>query len=311
MKARAQIERELIQAQKLEAIGRLAAGVAHEINTPVQFVADSVHFIRDAAQDLFHVITYYRSLAQAVASCRATPDQARQAATAEEEADLSYLEENVPKALDRVVEGLSRVTALVRSMKEFAHPDRTEQTPTDLNRAILSTLTISRNEYKYVADVETDLAELPDVLCHPGEINQVVLNLVINAAHAIADKVKGTDSRGLIRVTTHQDEGVAVIAIQDTGCGIPEAVRDRIFEPFFTTKEVGRGTGQGLAIARSVVVDKHGGTLRFETELGRGTTFTIRLPIEGRPHLPGPVAATLTQSRQAPSGGSGSALALS
>jgi signal transduction histidine kinase len=184
-------------------------------------------------------------------------------------------------ALDRARDGLGRVAAIVRSMKEFAHPDRKEMAQSDLNQAIQSTLVIASNEYKYVAEVETVLGDVPLVNCYAGEINQVVLNLIVNAAHAIGDVVKGTDKKGRIRVTTRVLDDQVEIAIADTGKGIPVEVRSRIFDPFFTTKEVGKGTGQGLAIARAVVVEKHGGTLHFETEVGQGTTFYIRLPITG------------------------------
>ena len=151
----------------------------------------------------------------------------------------------------------------------------------DINQAIRSTLVIATNEYRYVAEIETDFAEIPPGNCYAGEINQVVLNLIVNAAHAIGDAVKGTADKGRIRVSTRVLDDQVEIAIADSGKGIPLEVRSRIFDPFFTTKEVGKGTGQGLAIARTVVVEKHGGTLHFETELGRGTTFFIRLPIDG------------------------------
>jgi signal transduction histidine kinase len=167
-------------------------------------------------------------------------------------------------------------------MKEFAHPDQREQAPADLNQALQSTLVIARNEYKYVAEVETDFGDLPAVTCHVGDLNQVFLNLIVNAAHAIGDVVQNSTDKGLIRITTRRDGDWAIVEVSDTGTGIPEAIRDRVFDPFFTTKEVGKGSGQGLAIARSVVVDKHGGTLTFASEVGRGTTFTIRLPIDGR-----------------------------
>ncbi|HYJ40778.1 MAG TPA: ATP-binding protein [Steroidobacteraceae bacterium] len=291
------LENELAQAQKLESVGRLAAGVAHEINTPVQFVSDSVHFVREAMDDLSGILGKYRELRTATQS----PNQngadieaaAKAAEEAEDDADLDYILENAPVALDRARDGLGRVAAIVRSMKEFAHPDRKEMAQADLNQAIASTLVIASNEYKYVAEVETDFAELPLVNCFAGEINQVVLNLIVNAAHAIDDVVKGTPSKGLIRVSTRVLDDSVEIAISDTGKGIPVEVRPRIFDPFFTTKEVGKGTGQGLAIARNVIVDKHGGTLRFETELGQGTTFYIRLPIAG------PVTDTETASAAA------------
>jgi len=275
------LENELAQAQKLESVGRLAAGVAHEINTPVQFVSDSVSFVREAMDDLSQIVDKYRELRSATEQGADVAAAAKAAEEAEDDADLDYILENAPVALDRARDGLGRVAAIVRSMKEFAHPDRKEMSQVDINQAISSTLVIATNEYKYVADIETGFSDLPPVSCYAGEINQVVLNLIVNAAHAIGDVVKGTTSKGKITIATRAHEDFVEIAIADTGKGIPVEVRSRIFDPFFTTKEVGKGTGQGLAIARSVVVDKHGGTLSFETELGKGTTFYIRLPIAG------------------------------
>ena len=274
------LEEGLRQAQKLESVGRLAAGVAHEINTPIQFVGDSLHFVREAMTDMDTVLQAYSHL-QATLAAGDPPEQAAaRAASAADAADLPYLLENVPPALARAVDGLNRVAEIVRSLKAFSHPDRPEMCAVDLNQAILSTITIARSEYKYVADLETELADLPPVTCHGGEINQVILNLLVNAAHTIGDVVAGTDHHGRITIRTRlADPDTVVIEISDTGAGIPVAVRARIFDPFFTTKEVGRGTGQGLAIARTVIRDKHGGDLTFETELGKGTTFTIRLPI--------------------------------
>ncbi|MFO0606912.1 MAG: ATP-binding protein [Polyangiales bacterium] len=275
------LEFELHQAQKLESVGRLASGIAHEINTPIQFVNDSVHFVRDAFQDALVLLTRYRAL-RAAANDGPVPREALEGVDqAEDDADLPYLLENVPKALDRSVDGLARVATLVRSMKEFAHADRGEEAPADLNHALSTTLTIARNEYKYVADVETDFGDLPPVLCRVDELNQAFLNLLVNAAHAIGDVVQGTDRRGRIRVATRPDGDHVVVSIADTGGGIPEHVRGKIFEPFFTTKEVGRGTGQGLPITRSVVVDRHRGALTFTSEVGVGTTFYVRLPVAG------------------------------
>ncbi|HLA73467.1 MAG TPA: ATP-binding protein [Steroidobacteraceae bacterium] len=275
------LESELAQAQKLESVGRLAAGVAHEINTPVQFVSDSVHFVREAMDDLSQIVDKYRELRIATENGAGVAAAAKAAEEAEDEADLDYILENAPVALDRARDGLGRVAAIVRSMREFAHPDRKEMAQVDINQAISSTLVIATNEYKYVAEMETDFSTLPPVNCYAGEINQVVLNLIVNAAHAIGDVVKGTVDKGKIRVVTRVLGDQIEIAISDTGRGIPVEVRSRIFDPFFTTKDVGKGTGQGLAIARSVIVDKHGGTLHFETEVGQGTSFYIRLPIAG------------------------------
>ncbi len=271
---------ELVQAQKLESVGRLASGIAHEINTPIQFVSDSLTFVQDAVPQVVELVERYRQLrAQILAGATVDRDVLARIAEAEEEGDLDYLLENVPKALERCADGLGRVSTLVRAMKEFAHPEQKQKVSADLNRALSNTLTIARSEYKYVAEVEADYGELPPVLCHLGELNQVFLNIVVNAAHAIESASRGADGKGVIRVATRLEAGAVRVSISDTGTGIPEEIRDRIFDPFFTTKEVGKGTGQGLAIARSVVVDKHGGTLTFDSEMGRGTTFHIRLPV--------------------------------
>jgi signal transduction histidine kinase/HAMP domain-containing protein len=272
--------RELTAAQKLESVGRLAAGIAHEINTPVQFVSDNVQFLRTSLPDIATVIHAYRNLMQAVQSAGDVAAAAGLAAEAERAADLHYIMENAPPAIESAVDGLGRIAAIVRSMKEFAHPDQGEKKPGDLNQAIRSTLIVARNEYKYVAEIDAQFGELPAVPCHLGEINQAILNLLVNAAHAIADVVDGTGEFGKITVRTRLDGNAVEISIADTGTGIPEAARDKVFDPFFTTKEVGKGTGQGLAIAHSVVVHKHGGTLHFETECGKGTTFFIRLPLD-------------------------------
>jgi signal transduction histidine kinase len=201
-----------------------------------------------------------------------------------EKADGGYLLEEIPKAIDQSLEGVGRVAALVNAMKEFSHPDTKEKAPTDLNRAIAATITVARNEWKYVAELETDFDPLlPPIPCHTGEINQVILNLIVNAAHAIGDVARqGGRQTGIITVATRGCAEWAEVRIEDTGTGIPEKLRTRVFDPFFTTKEVGKGTGQGLAIARSIVVDKHGGSLHFETEEGKGTVFIIRLPYDGK-----------------------------
>jgi two-component system NtrC family sensor kinase len=272
--------RELAAAQKLESVGRLAAGVAHEINTPVQFVSDNVQFVRTSMTDLATVIHAYRDLKLAVESASDASAAALLAGDAEKAADLDYILKNAPQALDTSIEGLGRIATIVRSMKEFAHPDQAQKTQADLNQAIRSTLVIAHNEYKFVADLDVQLGDLPPIECYLGEINQVILNLLVNAAHAIADVVKDSGSLGKLTVRTRHVGDEVEISIADTGTGIPETARGRIFDPFFTTKEVGKGTGQGLAIAHSVIVKKHGGTLRFVTECGKGTTFFIRLPID-------------------------------
>ena len=278
------LEADLQQAQKLESVGRLASGVAHEINTPVQYVGDSIRFLQNANDDITRLYAKMKVLVESVANGAPAAGLAAEAADAvdaESSADVPYLFEEMPKAYALALEGLNRVAEIVRSMKEFARADEREMLAVDLNRAIESTLVIAANEYKYVADVETDFAELPPVLCHGGEINQVVLNLIVNAAHAVADVVAGTGGKGRITIRTRADGDHVVVSIADTGGGIPPHIRARIFDPFFTTKAVGKGTGQGLAIARAVVVDKHAGQLTLDTELGHGSTFHIRLPIAG------------------------------
>jgi len=275
------LEGELAQAQKLESVGRLAAGVAHEINTPIQFVSDSVEFLREATTDLIAVMEKLQAVRQAVLDGQPAAEAAAAAHEAEQLADLSYLFEHLPKAFERSLEGLGRVTTIVRSMKEFAHPDDRKMAGLDLNRAIESTLIIARSEYKYVAELDTDYGNIPMVLCYAGDVNQAILNLVSNAGHAIADVVGDGGTRGRIGVRTYLEGAYVVIALSDTGGGIPPEVAHRIFDPFFTTKDVGKGTGQGLAIARSVIVDKHHGQLTFDSTPGAGTTFFVRLPVEG------------------------------
>jgi len=270
--------REMAQGQKLESVGRIAAGVAHEINTSVQFISDSVRFVRHALKDVPHALADYRALAAGVLSGKDVTDAAKKAADTDEAADVDYFLKNAPDALDRALEGIGRVGSIVRSMTEFAHPDARTKADVDLNRAIKTTLNMARNEYKSVAEIATDFGDIPTVHCHAGDINQVVLNLLLNAAHAISDVVDGTSAKGRITVRTRAIGDYVEISIGDTGDGIPEDVRGRIFEPFVTTKEVGRGTGQGLALSRGIVVEKLKGSLHFETETGKGTTFFIRLP---------------------------------
>jgi PAS domain S-box-containing protein len=274
---------QLLQAQKLESVGQLAAGIAHEINTPTQYIGDNVRFLKGSFQNLKNLLASYDRLLT-VAQAGAVPGEVVAAvAVAVAEADAGYLLEEIPKAIEQTLEGVDRVAQLVSAMKEFSHPGSKEKTALDLNHAIQSTITVARNEWKYVADVETDFdPSLPLIACQPGEFNQVILNLIVNAAHAIADVVaKGGPEKGKITVQTRNFPDWAEVRIRDTGSGIPEKVRARIFDPFFTTKEVGKGTGQGLAIAHSVVVDKHGGSIHFETEEGKGTTFIVRLPHQG------------------------------
>ncbi len=275
-------EMELRHSQKLEAVGRLAAGIAHEINTPIQFIGDNTRFLQVSFQDELQLIHKYQELHSAAAGGTVSPELLQQISDLRAKADWDYLEQEIPRATEQMLEGLNRVSTIVRGMKEFSHVDRTnEKAPGDINRALESTLIVARNELKYVADVETQFGELPLVICHLGDLNQVFLNLLVNAAHAIEERVKSTNARGQITVRTRRDGDWVEISISDTGAGIPEDIREKIFDPFFTTKGVGKGTGQGLALARAIVVEKHGGTLTFESKVGKGTTFFIRLPLSG------------------------------
>lgn len=279
LEARSNVESELRQALKLEAVGRLASGVAHEINTPVQFVSDSVQFARDAITDISTVLKKLEAVRDQVDAGGDASELAVEAAVAAEEVEIDYLKESVPKALDRALEGLNRVAAIVRSMKDFAKPDGREMRPADLTKAIESTLVVARNEYKYVADLETDLAPLPPISCHVGELNQAILNIVLNAAEAVAKKVGGTEQRGKIRVRARANDDAIVIVVEDSGPGIPSDIMDRVFDPFFTTKEPGRGAGQGLTVARAVIVDRHHGELTLESDPSFGTRCHVRLPL--------------------------------
>ncbi|GEM_PF-1154692 len=276
------LESQLLQSQKLEAIGQLAAGIAHEINTPAQYVGNNVQFLKTAFADILSVCSRVRELMQTEGHALPTQADMGALATLMAERDIGFLETEVPSAINQTLEGVERISSIVRSVKQFAHPGAAVMSSADLNEAMLSTVTVSRNEWKYVAELTTDLdKDMPLVICMIGEINQVVLNLIINASHAIADATKADPERkGLITITTKHAPPWAEIRVSDTGLGIPPSVQGKIFDPFFTTKEVGRGTGQGLTIARSIVVDKHKGQLYFETEVGVGTTFVVRLPLE-------------------------------
>jgi two-component system, NtrC family, sensor kinase len=271
----------LLQAQKLQAIGQLAAGIAHEVNTPAQYVTDNVSFLQRAFDKLWRLLDAQSSALSAVRNGDATPQAFELVDEARTAAKLDYLARQVPRAIEQSMSGLGQVSAIVKAMKEFSHPSGVEKQPFDIHDVIESTSIVAKSEWKYVADLELNFDwNLPPILLLRNEFSQVLLNLIVNAAHAIGDALPAASSeKGKIVISTKTAGAHAEVRISDTGPGIPEAVRSRVFEPFFTTKEVGRGTGQGLAIAYSVVVDKHGGTIHFETEAGRGTTFIIRLPL--------------------------------
>ena len=271
----------LIQAQKLEAIGQLAAGIAHEVNTPTQYVSDNTAFAQRAVAGLLESLQAAMAVVQAAKEGPVNAELIAAADAAVVKAKMSYLVKQLPRALEQSMEGLGRIATIVKAMKEFSHPSGAEKKPVNLREAIETTIAVARNEWKYVADVQLDMdPELPLVPALRNEFNQVILNLIVNASHAIADAtLGGSRGKGKIAITGRARGEQVEIRISDTGAGIPESARAKVFEPFFTTKAVGKGTGQGLAIAYSVIVDKHQGSIAFETELGVGTTFVVCLPL--------------------------------
>ena len=280
---RARVEVQLRHSQKMEAIGQLAAGIAHEINTPTQYIGDNASFLKESFGSTFALLDLLKAKLVGLQAGESGPQEsAAQALEEMESADLDYLREEVPKAIQQTLEGVARISKIVNAMKDFSHPGNSTMRPVDLRRAIESTLAVSRNEWKYLAEIETEFdADLPLVQCYPDEFNQVILNLVVNAAHAI-EQAKGgqaTGSLGRIRIGTRKLESEVEVTVSDNGTGIPEEVQARVFEPFFTTKPVGKGTGQGLAIVHAVVVEKHRGRIHLESKPGQGTTFRIFLPL--------------------------------
>ena len=277
--SRAALESELAQAQKLESLGTLSAGIAHEINTPVQFVSDNVHFLKEATGDLEAVLAAYAALAEAIDSGGDVKAALAVARAAEAEADLAFVREEMPPALDQALVGLAQITKIVSAIKVFAHPGLEDRTEFNLNEAIETTVTVSASQWKHVAELECDLQDgLPPVPGYPGELNQVFLNLIVNAAQAIEEAAAG--GKGRIAITSRVDGNSAIVTVSDSGCGIAPENQGRIFDPFFTTKEVGKGTGQGLSLCYSIVTQKHGGQIAVASEPGKGTVFTIRLPLD-------------------------------
>jgi PAS domain S-box-containing protein len=282
---RKKMESQLQQSHKMEAIGQLAAGIAHEINTPVQFVGDNTRFFQESFDDLIQIIKKQQEALAAAKANSLTDELIRNTEDLIEEIDLEYLEEEIPVAIQHSLKGVGRIAKIVQAMKIFAHPGMVAKEPVDINKEIEKTITITRNEWKYVAELKTDFDEsLPMVPCFRAEFNQVILNMIVNAAHAVAEQNKNDQSRkGAIHIRTIHEGDQAKICIGDTGAGIPEEIQHKIFDLFFTTKEPGKGTGQGLAISHSVIVEKHKGTLTLETKEGKGTTFIIGLPMEPEP----------------------------
>ena len=275
------LERDFQQAQKLESVGQLAAGIAHEINSPIQYIGDNIRFLKDTFQDLCKVLDSYESFrSQLEDTGEVSKEFSQQLSDAIKDADLDYLKKEIPQTIDQSLEGVHRVDKIVRAMKEYSHPSGDEKKMADINKIIDSTVTVCRNEWKYVAELITDLSpDLPAIPCFAGEISQVILNIIVNGAHAINEVTEGgIKGMGKISISTCRTDNGVQIKMSDSGGGIPEKIQDRIFDPFFTTKARGKGTGQGLAIAHRVVVDNHQGVLSFESKIGNGTTFIIELP---------------------------------
>ena len=276
------LELQLLNAQKLESIGQLAAGIAHEINTPIQYVGDNIQFFEDAFNDIESILKEHKELIGRIKEKQDPGELVESIEKLEKDVDLEFLIEELPKALEQSKEGVRRTSKIVKSMKDFSHPGSENQVLSDVNKALEVTTSVSRNEWKYVATLETDFAEdLPLIPLFPDEFNQTILNLIVNASHAIGDKVgDGSTGQGVIKVSTALKGDFVEVRVQDSGMGIPESAQAKIFDPFFTTKEVGKGTGQGLAISHSVIVEQHHGRISFETKAGEGTTFIIELPVE-------------------------------
>ncbi|MCG8091535.1 MAG: ATP-binding protein [Candidatus Thiodiazotropha endolucinida] len=275
---RMDLERQLNQTHKMEAVGQLAGGIAHEINTPIQYIGDNLKFIKESQQDMQNLLQDYADLSSKAKQQPELQAELEKIDETIEEIDLEYLTEETTNAIDQSITGASQVARIVLAMKEFAHPGGKDMALADLNRIVSNAVAVCKNEWKYVADTQLQLSDnLPDVKCLAGEVSQVVLNIIVNAAHAI--EAAKREEKGTITITTELKDEQVEIRVSDTGTGIPEEAQEYVFNPFFTTKDVGRGTGQGLAIAQDIIVGKHQGELLFETEQGVGTTFIIRLPL--------------------------------
>lgn len=273
-----EMEMQLRHAQKLESVGQMAAGVAHEINTPIQFIGDSVTFLGEAITDALEVLSAYEELREMAEGQPELKAKALELAEIEEDADVEFIREEAPRSIERTHEGVRRVAKIVAAMKQFSHPGGGAMSPENINDVIETALTVATNEFKYVADVNLELGEIPNVACDRGDIGQVVLNLVVNAAHAIEEHLE-PGGRGAIDIVTRPVNDGVEIAVRDSGGGVPEEIRARIFDPFFTTKAPGKGTGQGLSITHSLIVDKHKGSLDLDVEDGVGSTFRIWIPV--------------------------------
>jgi signal transduction histidine kinase len=288
IQARARAIAALCFADRMAAVGTLAAGVAHEIHTPLQFVNDSVHFLRDASNDALETLADVRATAASVPA-DAPPDVLRVAlakvARAVEGADIDYLLERLPSAAERSVEGIARVEAVIRALKASAEASSGDLRAEDVNQAVEDAVTAVATDCLSTPLLGVECDPLPPVVCRVGDVQEAVLQLLTNAVEAVARRhgagPPGALPAGRIAVRTARDGADVLITVADNGAGIDPAIADRVFDPFFTTKEVGRGAGQGLAIAWRIVTEQHGGQLTFVSAPGTGTTFTLRLPIAG------------------------------
>lgn len=277
-KERERLNTRLLQIHKLESVGQLASGIAHEINTPTQFISSNISFLEDAFNEVSDTI---RSISEVANKKESELSSEIKGIISGVEWD--ELNEEIGQAIQQSSDGAAWISSIVKAMKDFSHPGSKSKELADINKLIRTTTTVARNEWKYVATIETALAEnLQQVPCYADELGQVILNLIVNAAHAIADKLgeNPVGEKGDIKIETSQDSSWVTVSISDTGNGIPEEIRNRIFDPFFTTKPVGRGTGQGLAISHDVITKKHNGKISLTSEVGKGTVFKIKLPME-------------------------------
>ncbi len=283
-KEKEKMQAKLLHTQKLESVGALAAGIAHEINTPIQYIGTNLQFFEESCEDIDEVLTSMMELLEEMKDGKVNKERVEALESLMEEIELDFLREEIPSAVKQAREGVNKVSSLVNAMKAFSHPGSRDKEIGNINEIIETTLQVSRNEWKYVADVELDLAaDMPNINCHVNEIGQVLLNIIVNGAHAINDRLTEDPqgAKGVIHIGTEAWQDSVEIKIADNGKGIPQEIIDKIFDPFFTTKDVGKGTGQGLAIARDVIISKHKGTIEVNSEPGRGAEFVITLPKDG------------------------------
>ena len=279
---RIKLEKQLRQSRTLESIGTLASGIAHEINTPMQYIQDNTLFFSEGVINIFEVINTYQKIIKECIQNDKMNEIIEEADKILKDADIEYLRQEIPSAIKQSLEGIERVKKIINAMKFFSHVDTETMAKADINKAIESAVLVSKNVWKYTAEIKTDLDPLlPEIKCYISEINQAMMNLIVNSSNAISDVFRdGTDGKGFINISSRKDNNTIVISVEDNGSGIPEEIKDRIFDPFFTTKDVGKGTGQGLSIVYDIIVNKHKGKIDVDSKVGEGTIFTIRLPIE-------------------------------